>query len=99
MSEKTLFLLAILRAKLGKERQMRDVLKSLIEPTHKEPGCLCYQMHENNEDPCEFVFWEEWKSSADLDAHTKTDHFVAAFKKLPELMESEMVVRKLTKVG
>jgi quinol monooxygenase YgiN len=99
MSDKTLFLLAIMRAKAGREREMREILETLIEPTQDEPGCLYYEMHTNDSDPREFVFWEEWKTAADLDAHTKTDHFVAAFAKLPELMESEMVARRLTKVG
>ena len=54
-------------------------LTKLIDPTRAEPGCLQYDLHQNNEDPTHFLFYENWQSRDHWLAHMDTEH-IAAFK-------------------
>ena len=71
-------------------------LLTMIEPTRKEKGCIDYILHRDNEYPSTFVFYENWETSEDLDAHMKSDHFKACFQKIEDMHELE--VNKMTKV-
>jgi quinol monooxygenase YgiN len=96
MPENTLRVVATMKAKLGKEQELRALLESLVEPTSKEVGYLRYEMHGNINDPAEFVFIEEWKTEADLDAHLASPHLQAAIEKVPDLLAGELEIRRLT---
>ena len=69
-----LTVIAYMRAKPGKEDELRDALKALIEPTSKEQGYVNYDLHESVEDPGVFFFYENWNSAQDLDAHLQAPH-------------------------
>ncbi|MBX9951959.1 MAG: antibiotic biosynthesis monooxygenase [Candidatus Obscuribacterales bacterium] len=71
---KPLCLIVKVKAVPGKEKELKEVLTRMIEPTRKEPGCIAYQLYANvNSDT--FFFYELWESPAHLDAHGKTDHY------------------------
>lgn len=48
-----------------------------IEASRAEPGCLSYDMHESVSEPCRFVFVEQWRDRAALDAHMTMPHLKA----------------------
>ncbi len=96
MPENTLRVVAIMKAKPGKESELRALLESLVEPTSKEAGYLRYEMHGNINDPAEFVFVEEWQTEADLDAHLASPHLQAAIERIPDLLSGELEIRRLT---
>ena len=52
----------------------RELLTTLILPTRIELGCITYQLFQNEADPTDFTFIEEWTSDADLNAHLQSDH-------------------------
>ena len=54
--------------------QTKSILLTLIEPTRVEIGCVTYQLLQNNADPTDFTFVEEWSDDAALDAHLETEH-------------------------
>jgi len=99
LSNNTLRVVARLYAKPGKENELRSLLIGLIEPTHKEQGCISYEMLENIEDPTEFTFVEEWTDLSRLVAHLETDHIQNALSKFPDLLASDLDVRKYHKVA
>jgi quinol monooxygenase YgiN len=90
--------IAGLHAKPGQEARLRQELKRLVAPTRAEPGCIVYDLHESQTAPGLFLFYEVWKSQADLDAHFETPHIKAIQKILPELLEGEMDLTKWTKL-
>ena len=49
-------------ARPGKEDELRALLRGLIEPTRREPGCVTYELLQNTADPTDFTFVEEWSS-------------------------------------
>ena len=67
----TITVLARLRAKKGLESRLRQELQSLLDPTRAETGCISYDLHESGEEPGLFLFYENWKSQADLDTTSR----------------------------
>jgi quinol monooxygenase YgiN len=97
MSE-LLTLIARAQAKPGQHARLGQELKGLVGPTLAEPGCVGYDLHESNTEPGLFLFYETWKSDADLDAHFKMPHMLAFLAKVPELVEGPIELSKWTKV-
>ena len=84
----TVPVVAIIRAKKGRESILEGILKDLVSATHKEPGCLLYALHKAASDPGAFVFVERWKSQQDLEAHLAMPHIAKAMARKEELIES-----------
>ena len=66
MSE--LFIVVGLRAKAGKEDELRQDLAAVVAPSRLEEGSLGYDLFVDQEDPGLFVFVEHW---ATTEARTK----------------------------
>jgi quinol monooxygenase YgiN len=77
MNSKTVTVVALVKAKPGKEAALKKALLALIPPTRKEKGCLNYDLHQDIEDPSRFIFHENWTSKAHLDAHLNSPHLQA----------------------
>jgi quinol monooxygenase YgiN len=92
-----LVLIARMRAKPGQQARLQQELRRLVTPTRAEPGCITYDLHESQTDPAQFMFYEVWKSPADLDAHFETPHMKAMKKIEREIIEGEMDLSKWTK--
>ena len=56
---------------------VRSELLKLVEPTRKEPGCIQYDLHQDNENPEVFVFYENWESRELWQAHMNSVHLKA----------------------
>jgi quinol monooxygenase YgiN len=91
-----LTIIAKLRAKPGMEARVYETFSVLRGPTHKEAGCVYYELHQSLENPREFVFYENWASAAHLDAHLKTPHVLAAFKVAPEILDGPIEISRWT---
>ena len=66
--------IATCQARPGKEKELREVLTSLLAPTRKEAGCLNYDLHVSIQEPAKFLFHENWTNKAALDAHLQSPH-------------------------
>ena len=82
--------IAHIRAKPGRESRVRQVLEKLLVPTGAEAGCINYDLHQSLTDPTLFVFYENWKSEADLEAHARSVH-IQSFRKLADEILAESV--------
>jgi quinol monooxygenase YgiN len=54
---------------------------AVADASRGEEGCIAYRVHEAVDGPNEFVFVEEWRDEAALQAHFRTPHiaeFMAA---------------------
>lgn len=76
---------------------VKSELLKLVPPTRKEAGCVEYQLHQDNEDPAVFVFYETWGSPASLENHMNSDHFKNYVNAVGNLIE-EKVVHKMTRI-
>jgi quinol monooxygenase YgiN len=76
--------------------QTREILLGLIEPTRVENGCIAYELFQNNSDPTDFTFVEEWTDDAALDAHLESPHLIDAKTKLGDLLAADPDIRRYT---
>lgn len=85
MSKPTLRVVARLAAFPDKVAELKSLLLSIMEPTRKEQGCIKYELLQNQADPTDFTFVEEWESAALLELHLGSTHIQAAVQKLEGL--------------
>ena len=90
---------AEVRAKAGKEAELRAITLTLVARVRAEPNNLLYFLQEDRESPGHFVFYEIFATQADFDAHNATPHVQAWFKRLPELAEGGVKVTRLKILG
>lgn len=69
-----LTVVAHLRALHGQIAETKAFLLGLIEATRTEPGCVEYWLHQDNDDPAEFTFYENWTSRVEWDRHMELPH-------------------------
>lgn len=99
MSANIVTVVAILKAKPGQEEALRGELLALIPTTRAESGCLNYDLHRALDNPAVFVFHENWKTKADLDAHLAKPHLTAFFAKAGDLLAEPAQVLLCEQVG
>jgi quinol monooxygenase YgiN len=81
MSRTLLTVVAEVVAKPGKEEEVRKHLVGFVEPTRREEGCIQYDLHESNDEPGRFFFFEIWTSEELLDKHSQSPH-IQAFRSI-----------------
>lgn len=96
MSRKVLTVVAQLTAKPGQEDELGRRLRGMISPTLAEKGCINYDFHRSNDDPATWMFYENWESREDLDAHVASKHFLDFQAVKDEVLAKEMLVQFFT---
>uniref|UniRef100_A0AAU2K042 Antibiotic biosynthesis monooxygenase n=1 Tax=Streptomyces sp. NBC_00049 TaxID=2903617 RepID=A0AAU2K042_9ACTN len=89
-------LVGIARPKPERAEELKRLLLSFVEPTRQESGCLEYHFHEDRADPGVFVFYEAWRSQADLDAHLALPHMRAFWERRMDYLETDLEIRFLS---
>jgi len=83
-------------AKKDSVEAVKSELLKLITPTRQESGCIEYTLHQDNQDPSLFLFYETWENAASIEKHMNTDHYKAYVRALDGMLE-EKVVNKMTR--
>ncbi|RKP50484.1 putative quinol monooxygenase [Trinickia fusca] len=91
-----LTLIAHLQAKPGSEEELGRRLLKLVEPSRSEAGCINYDVHRSNDDPAQWVMYENWRSNADLDAHFAQPYLVEFVKDSADLLAKDMDIELLS---
>lgn len=86
---------AQVRAKPGKEDELRAAALPLIELVRQEPNNLVYFLQEDRSSPGHFTFYEIFVSETDFEAHNATPHVKAFLEKIPELADGDIQVTKM----
>jgi quinol monooxygenase YgiN len=87
-----LTVVAEMKAKPGREADLRNALLALIEPTRQEDGCVQYDLHVHTADPGRFVFYENWASEEHLRRHAASPHLTAFVEVTGDLLAGPMRV-------
>ena len=90
----SLIVIAHIRAKPGQESRVRKILQGLLAPTRAEAGCINYDLHQSHPDPALFVFYENWASEAQLDAHSKSPHIQSLREVAGEFLAAPIEITK-----
>ena len=81
-----------------KVEQVKTILSGLVEPTLAEEGCIQYNLLQNQEEPTDFTFVEEWTSVAALEAHLASKHMQVADQQLNGLVAAEPDIRRYNQI-
>ena len=87
-----MILTAIFHAKPGKEKELEDVLKAMFPYVRNEPGVLTYNLHQAENSPGTFMFYERYKDKQAFDAHASTAHFQELNRNLDGLLTEPPIV-------
>lgn len=55
-------------------------LQKLVPVTRSEAGCIQYDLHQDNDQPAHFMFYENWESRELWQAHMNAPHLTAYMK-------------------
>lgn len=89
-------IIGTVRARPETRMELAALLAGQVTPTRAEAGCINYDFHVDAADPCCFVFYENWRSQADLDAHLAMPHLAPLFSQLDRLLAEPVHIRHLT---
>jgi quinol monooxygenase YgiN len=98
MSNSTIRVVARVIALPEKVEELKKVLKKIIEPTRQEKGCLQYELFQNQAEPTDFTFVEEWTTKEALTAHLASEHIQNALKQVDGLVAAAPDIRIYDKV-
>tara|TARA_R110002074_G_scaffold170006_2_gene332231 strand:+ start:13946 stop:14236 length:291 start_codon:yes stop_codon:yes gene_type:complete len=93
---KKLTIVARIEANPDKVELIKAELLKLVEPTLKEAGCIQYDLHQDNENPAVFVFYENWESHELWQEHMNNTH-LAKYMKAAEGAVASFTVNQMTK--
>ena len=77
---------------------VRAELLELIEPTRAEDGCVQYDLHQDDEDPTRFLFFENWSSREQWQVHMKSPH-LEAFIAATDGAVADLAIQEMTQIG
>lgn len=93
--------LTVVARVLSKEAALEEVkaeLVKLVAPTRQEKGCITYTLHQDQQNPCLFIFYENWENAACLESHLQSSHFKAYIAAVEGLI-ADKVVQRLTRIA
>jgi quinol monooxygenase YgiN len=94
MTNQTIRVVARFVALPDKLEELKALFLGVIEPTREEAGAIKYELLQNQSDPTDFTFVEEWVSGEALDNHLASPHIQAAVAKLDGLIAAPPDIRR-----
>lgn len=88
-------IVAEVRAKPGREAELRAATLPLVALVRGDPKNLVYFLQEDREAPGHFIFYEIFATKADFEAHNAMPYVRNWFAKLPELAEGGVTVMRM----
>jgi quinol monooxygenase YgiN len=85
-------------ARMGKENQLRELLRGMLAPTRAESGCKLYELYESDSKG-RFYFYETWESQAALDRHAASPHFKHLEQAIGELLQEPFEINILERIS
>lgn len=76
---------------------VRAELLKLIPITRNESGCLQYDLHQDNDNPAVFLFYENWESRELWQQHMSNSH-LTRYLKVTEDAVASFTLNEMTQV-
>ncbi|WP_085300061.1 putative quinol monooxygenase [Cognaticolwellia mytili] len=93
-----LTIVANIKANADKVALVKSELLKLIEVTRAETGCINYDLHQDNENPAHFMFYENWQSRELWQMHMANQH-LQDYMKATEGAVEEFTLNEMTKIS
>jgi quinol monooxygenase YgiN len=94
---KKLTIVARIEAYPDKIDLIKAELQKLVEPTLQEAGCVQYDLHQDNDNPAVFLFYESWESRELWQAHMNNAH-LAEYGKATAGAVAAFTLNEMTKL-
>lgn len=98
MKQPKLTIVANIIAKPDHLELVKTELLKLIEVTRKEEGCINYDLHQDNEIPNGFLFFENWENRELWQKHMNNKH-LADYMHATEGAIEDFSVHEMTHIG
>ena len=93
-----LTIVANIQANPDKIDLVKVELEKLVPITRAENGCLQYDLHQDNENPGHFLFYENWESRELWQTHMNAPH-LAAYMEATEGAVTDFTLNELSRIG
>lgn len=93
-----LTIVARIEAKPDQAEFVKSELLKVIPPTRAEAGCLQYDLHQDNDNPAVFLFYENWENRDLWQDHMSSAHLKAYKEAAGEALVS-VVINEMTQVA
>ncbi|REL26259.1 antibiotic biosynthesis monooxygenase [Thalassotalea euphylliae] len=93
-----LTIVANIYAKPDNVEQVKTALNKLVPATREEPGCVQYDLHQNNENPAHFMMYEVWQDTPSWHAHMEAEALKTYLVEVDGAIES-FTVDQMTQVA
>ena len=93
-----LTIVANIHARADRIELVKAELLKLVEITRAEDGCIQYDLHQDNEDPAHFMFFENWESRDLWQTHMNAPH-LAAYVAATDGAVEKFTLNEMTKVA
>jgi quinol monooxygenase YgiN len=93
-----LTIVANIKANPDKIELVKSELLKLIDLTRAENGCIDYDLHQDNDNPAHFMFYENWESRDLWQVHMNAPH-LAAYMDATEGAVAEFTLNEMTVIG
>ncbi|MCG9642139.1 antibiotic biosynthesis monooxygenase [Vibrio sp. Isolate34] len=94
----TLTIVANIVANQDSVELVKAELLKLIDITRAEEGCINYDLHQDNENPAHFTFYENWVSRELWQAHMGNQH-LADYMTATEGAVASFTVNEMTQIA
>jgi len=95
---KHLTIVADIKAKSDQVDLVKAELLKLIATTRAEKGCINYDLHQDDEDPAHFLFYENWESRELWQAHMGNQH-LKDYLAATDGAVAEFTLNEMTRIG
>ena len=92
-----LVIVAVIMVDPSKVDAIKPLFKSLIAETLTEAGCVQYDLHQDNQDPSRFLFYETWATRELWQDHMSAPH-VKAFQSATDGMVTSVELFEMTRL-
>ncbi len=93
-----LTIVANIHANPDKIELVKAELEKLLPITRAESGCVQYDLHQDNDNPAHFVFYENWESRELWQAHMNAPH-LAAYMEATAGAVAQFTLNEMTRIG
>ena len=85
-------IVALVTVKPEHTETLKPLFQSLVKASRAEEGNISYDLHQEICKPNRFVFVENWKSQAAIDAHNASEHFQGFVKAIDSKTDALEIV-------
>ena len=77
---------------------VKAALLKLIDITHAEEGCINYDLHQDNDNPAHFLFYENWEFRGLWQTHLNNQHLKDYMTETEGAVE-EFIANEMTRIA